>query len=78
MPRVRTVQAARAYLRRKKVSFKVVPPRKLASAKEETGKEFPELLRMIARLMMQGQGVGQAPRATRIALVEASQGRVSE
>ena len=61
------VRRARAFLRKRGVPSRVMSPRKFAEAAEQTGKSFSQLLRMTARLMMGGQGQGQAKEARQIA-----------
>lgn len=57
------VRAARAFLRRRGIGTKTIPPRKFASAAKEQKLTFTELFQSIARIMMGGQGEGQRRKA---------------
>ena len=59
------VRKARAFLVGK--GARNISPRKFATAAKDLGKTFAELLRMIGRLSMGGQGLGPAPIAEEIA-----------
>lgn len=64
------VRAARAFLRKRNINSKEIPPRKFANSAKELNKGFRELLRTIRR--MQSGGQGQA-RQRREAIAEAVQ-----
>lgn len=66
------VRRARAFLQARNVTSRAVSPRRFAVAAAELGKSFTELLRLIRRLSMAGQGIGQAPIAEELARKEAA------
>lgn len=49
-----------------------ISPRRFASAAKELGLSFAKVLALIMRMRAGGQGQGQAPEATRIAMEEAA------
>lgn len=58
---------ARAFLQKKGIPSRAIPPKLFAATAKKEGKTFSELLKTISRLMLGGQGQGQAPEATKIA-----------
>jgi hypothetical protein len=58
------VKDARTFLAGRKVR---VSPRRFATAAKQLGKTFAELLALIMRLQMGGQGLGPAPIGERLA-----------
>lgn len=67
MPTNATVRDARSFLFRHGIGPSVISPRRFAAASHELGKSFAKVLELIMALQSGGQGVGQAPIATRIA-----------
>ena len=61
------IRRARAFLRKRNVPSRVVSPRRRAATADELGKSFSETLKLLAQLLMGGQGLGPAPIAQRIA-----------
>lgn len=50
------IRAARAFLRKRGITSKEIPPRKFANAAKELGKTFAELLRYLMTIRSGGQG----------------------
>lgn len=61
------IRKARAFLQKRNVPSQVISPRRFAMTAEELGKTFGETLKLLAQLMMGGQGLGPAPIAQKIA-----------
>ncbi len=58
---------ARAFLQKKGIPSRVIPPKLFAITAKRENKTFSELLKLISRLMLGGQGQGQAPEGTKLA-----------
>lgn len=61
------VRRARAFLRKRSIPTRVISPRRFATAAKELGKSFADVLALIMRLRMGGQGLGPAPIGERVA-----------
>lgn len=61
------VRQARAFLQMRGFETSMMPPRLFAMTAKREGKTFGELLNLIARLKMGGQGLGQSPEAEQLA-----------
>lgn len=54
-PSAKEIRAARAFLRRRGIGTKTIPPKKFAAAAKEQNLTFTELFKSIARIMMTGR-----------------------
>ena len=61
------IRKARAFLRKRNIPSRVISPRRFAMTAAELSKTFSETLKLLAQLMMGGQGLGPAPIAQKIA-----------